>query len=78
MHWRTANCPVAGQICLMANLLLTEPLGHAHIKPRLLGHWCTSPGLDRQECLSLLSAVPVGRIVYMRQALPAVARGVQC
>ncbi|WP_018539991.1 phosphoketolase family protein [Streptomyces sp. MspMP-M5] len=45
-HWRAANYLSAGQIYLMANPLLTEPLRPEHIKPRLLGHWGTSPGLN--------------------------------
>ncbi|MET7605964.1 phosphoketolase family protein [Streptomyces avermitilis] len=45
-HWRAANYLAAGQIYLLANPLLTEPLTPAHIKPRLLGHWGTSPGLN--------------------------------
>ncbi|MER7972284.1 phosphoketolase family protein [Streptomyces sp. NPDC096080] len=45
-HWRAANYLAAGQIYLMANPLLTEPLAPEHIKPRLLGHWGTSPGLN--------------------------------
>ncbi|MFF1446395.1 phosphoketolase [Streptomyces sp. NPDC058295] len=45
-HWRAANYLAVGQIYLMANPLLTEPLTAAHIKPRLLGHWGTSPGLN--------------------------------
>ncbi|MFF4262217.1 phosphoketolase [Streptomyces virginiae] len=45
-HWRAANYLAAGQIYLMDNPLLTEPLRAEHIKPRLLGHWGTSPGLD--------------------------------
>ncbi|MCZ4512019.1 phosphoketolase family protein [Streptomyces sp. ActVer] len=45
-HWRAANYLAVGQIYLMANPLLTEPLAPAHIKPRLLGHWGTSPGLN--------------------------------
>lgn len=45
-HWRAANYLAVGQIYLMANSLLTEPLTAAHIKPRLLGHWGTSPGLN--------------------------------
>ncbi|MCQ4041276.1 phosphoketolase [Streptantibioticus rubrisoli] len=44
-HWRAANYLAAGQIYLMANPLLAEPLRPEHIKPRLLGHWGTSPGL---------------------------------
>ncbi|MGI5141946.1 MULTISPECIES: phosphoketolase family protein [unclassified Streptomyces] len=45
-HWRAANYLAAGQIYLTANPLLTEPLKPEHIKPRLLGHWGTSPGLN--------------------------------
>ena len=45
-HWRAANYLSAGQIYLMANPLLTEPLRPDHVKPRLLGHWGTSPGLN--------------------------------
>ncbi|WP_419992398.1 phosphoketolase [Streptomyces boninensis] len=45
-HWRAANFLAAGQIYLMANPLLTEPLKPEHVKPRLLGHWGTSPGLN--------------------------------
>ncbi|MET8785570.1 phosphoketolase family protein [Streptomyces sp. NPDC004589] len=45
-HWRAANYLAAGQIYLMSNPLLTEPLEPGHIKPRLLGHWGTSPGLN--------------------------------
>ncbi|QEV22082.1 phosphoketolase family protein [Streptomyces alboniger] len=45
-HWRAANYLSVGQIYLMGNPLLTEPLRPEHIKPRLLGHWGTSPGLN--------------------------------
>jgi xylulose-5-phosphate/fructose-6-phosphate phosphoketolase len=45
-YWRAANYLSVGQIYLMANPLLTEPLRPEHIKPRLLGHWGTSPGLN--------------------------------
>ena len=43
--WRAANYLSAGQIYLMDNPLLTEPLRPEHVKPRLLGHWGTTPGL---------------------------------
>ena len=43
--WRANNYLTVGQIYLMANPLLREPLEAAHIKPRLLGHWGTSAGL---------------------------------
>ncbi|RDI34357.1 phosphoketolase family protein [Lentzea flaviverrucosa] len=45
-YWRAANYLSAGQIYLMDNPLLTEPLTAEHIKPRLLGHWGTTPGLN--------------------------------
>jgi xylulose-5-phosphate/fructose-6-phosphate phosphoketolase len=44
--WRAANYLTVGQIYLMGNPLLREPLQASHIKPRLLGHWGTSPGLN--------------------------------
>src|SRR5258705_11586047 len=44
--WRAANYLSVGQIYLLGNPLLTEPLRPEHIKPRLLGHWGTSPGLN--------------------------------
>src|SRR5512147_1021187 len=48
MHawWRAANYLTVGQIYLQDNPLLKEPLRPEHIKPRLLGHWGTSPGLS--------------------------------
>jgi xylulose-5-phosphate/fructose-6-phosphate phosphoketolase len=45
-YWRAANYLSVGQIYLMANPLLREPLRIEHIKPRLLGHWGTTPGLN--------------------------------
>ncbi len=45
-YWRAANYLTVGQIYLQANPLLREPLRPEHIKPRLLGHWGTSPGLS--------------------------------
>ena len=44
--WRANNYLTIGQIYLLANPLLREPLSSDHIKPRLLGHWGTSPGLS--------------------------------
>jgi xylulose-5-phosphate/fructose-6-phosphate phosphoketolase len=44
--WRAANYLSVGQIYLMDNPLLKEPLTLEHVKPRLLGHWGTSPGLN--------------------------------
>ncbi|HEY0779934.1 MAG TPA: phosphoketolase family protein [Gemmatirosa sp.] len=45
-YWRAANYLSVGQIYLLANPLLREPLTLAHVKPRLLGHWGTTPGLN--------------------------------
>ena len=45
-YWRAANYLSIGQIYLFDNPLLTEPLKPEHIKPRLLGHWGTTPGLN--------------------------------
>src|SRR6516162_6266241 len=45
-YWRAANYLAVGQIYLLANPLLTEPLRPEHVKPRLLGHWGTTPGLN--------------------------------
>ena len=45
-YWRAANYLSVGQIYLMDNPLLREPLRLAHVKPRLLGHWGTTPGLN--------------------------------
>jgi xylulose-5-phosphate/fructose-6-phosphate phosphoketolase len=45
-YWRAANYLSVGQIYLLANPLLREPLSIEHIKPRLLGHWGTTPGLN--------------------------------
>ena len=44
--WRAANYLSVGQIYLLDNPLLQEPLTLAHVKPRLLGHWGTTPGLN--------------------------------
>lgn len=44
--WRAANYLSVGQIYLLANPLLREPLTRDHVKPRLLGHWGTTPGLN--------------------------------
>jgi xylulose-5-phosphate/fructose-6-phosphate phosphoketolase len=45
-YWRAANYLCVGQIFLMENPLLREPLKPEHIKPRLLGHWGTDPALN--------------------------------
>ena len=45
-YWRAANYLSVGQIYLMGNPLLKDSLKLEHIKPRLLGHWGTTPGLN--------------------------------
>src|ERR1700737_2892096 len=45
-YWRAANYLSVGPIYLYDNPLLTEPLRLEHVKPRLLGHWGTTPGLN--------------------------------
>ena len=45
-YWRAANYLSVGQIYLLNNPLLREPLRPEHVKPRLLGHWGTTPGLN--------------------------------
>src|SRR5664280_1281048 len=45
-YWRAANYLSVGQIYLYDNPLLEEPLQAKHVKPRLLGHWGTTPGLN--------------------------------
>jgi len=63
-YWRAANYLSVGQIYLLDNPLLKQPLQLAHIKPRLIGHWGTTPGLNfiyvhmnraiRQQALSMI------------------------
>ena len=57
-YWRAANYLSVGQIYLLDNPLLREPLRPEHIKPRLLGHWGTSPGLTSFMCTSTESLSP--------------------
>ena len=45
-YWRAANYLSVGQIYLLNNPLLKQPLKSEHVKPRLLGHWGTTPGLN--------------------------------
>src|SRR5688500_20132748 len=45
-YWRAANYLSVGQIYLLDNPLLREPLAAEHVKPRWLGHWGTTPGLN--------------------------------
>src|SRR5512138_1561593 len=60
-YWRAANYLTVGQIYLSKNALLREPLRPEHIKPRLLGHWGTSPGLN-------LVYVHLNRLIRQREA----------
>ena len=46
VYWRAANYLSVGQLYLLDNPLLKEPLSLQHIKPRLLGHWGMTPGLN--------------------------------
>ena len=59
-YWRAANYLSVGQIYLLANPLLKEPLRAEHIKPRLLGHWGTTPGLN-------LIYAHLNRVIRQRQ-----------
>src|SRR5262245_23275792 len=45
-YWRASNYLSVGQIYLMDNPLFRQPLKREHVKPRLLGHWGTTPGLN--------------------------------
>ncbi|HYP13653.1 MAG TPA: hypothetical protein VEQ63_07000, partial [Bryobacteraceae bacterium] len=45
-YWRASNYLSVGQIYLLDNPLLKQPLQLDHVKPRLLGHWGTTPGLN--------------------------------
>src|SRR5690349_22689973 len=60
-YWDAANYLTVGQIFLQENPLLREPLRPEHIKPRLLGHWGTSPGLS-------LLYVHLNRLIVERDA----------
>src|SRR5690242_19487844 len=63
-YWRAANYLSVGQIYLYANPLLREPLRPEHVKPRLLGHWGTTPGLNfiYAHCNRLIHARDVDMI----------------
>ena len=60
-YWHAANYLTVAQIYLRENPLLREPLRPEHIKPRLLGHWGTSPGLS-------LIYVHLNRLINERDA----------
>ena len=48
-YWRAANYLAAGQLYLLDNPLLKEPLKPEHIKKKIVGHWGTVPGQDRKS-----------------------------
>jgi phosphoketolase len=56
-YWRASNYLSVGQIYLLDNPLLKEPQKREHIKPRLLGHWGTSPGLNDLDRFHLVEDV---------------------
>jgi xylulose-5-phosphate/fructose-6-phosphate phosphoketolase len=65
-YWRAANYLSVGQIYLMGNPLLREPLAPQHVKPRLLGHWGTTPGLNLLYAhLSRIVAARSQEVVYV-------------
>src|SRR5262245_50759893 len=65
-YWDAANYLVVGQIYLQENPLLHEPLRAEHIKPRLLGHWGTSPGLNFIYIhLNRLISVTGANVIYL-------------
>ena len=55
-YWQAANYLTVGQIYLQDNPLLREPLRPEHIKPRLLGHWGTSPGLSFRSTFTSIAS----------------------
>src|SRR5258706_12591846 len=61
-YWRASNYLSVGQIYVLDNPLLREPLKREHVKPRLLGHWGTSPGLN-------MLCVHLNRIIKRRDDL---------
>jgi xylulose-5-phosphate/fructose-6-phosphate phosphoketolase len=65
-YWRAANYLTVGQIYLRDNPLLREPLTPEHVKPRLLGHWGTSPGLSFIYAhLNRLVAETAADVIYL-------------
>src|ERR687889_2768521 len=64
--WRAANYLSVGQIYLMGNPLLRDPLRKEHVKPRLLGHWGTTPGLTFCYAhLNRVIAAPQRKTMYI-------------
>src|SRR5690348_566624 len=65
-YWRAANYLSVGQIYLMGNPLLREQLIPDHVKPRLLGHWGTTPGLNLLYAhLSRIIAIRGQDVIYV-------------
>ncbi|MEV4847535.1 phosphoketolase family protein [Micromonospora matsumotoense] len=65
-YWRAANYLSVGQIYLMGNPLLRDPLLPEHVKPRLLGHWGTTPGLNLLYAhLSRIVAARSREVIYV-------------
>src|SRR5205807_10284322 len=67
-YWRAANYLSVGQIYLLDNPLLKKPLGLEHLKPRLLGHWGTTPGLN-------FIYAPARRVLKQRHLAPMPTMG---
>ena len=86
--WRAANYLSAGQIYLLDNPLLRRPLVQSDVKPRLLGHWGTTPGLNfvyvylnriiRQQGAELLFIAGPGDRVPTRGVATALLSRVSC
>ena len=62
-YWRAANYLSVGQIYLFDNPLLRKPLTLKHVKPRLMGHWGTTPGIIANTYLDGTSTTPFGMVV---------------
>lgn len=65
-YWRAANYLSVGQIYLLDNPLLREPLSLQYVKPRLLGHWGTTPFLSARSLLKYES-VPRVELLLLRR-----------
>ena len=71
-YWRAANYLSVGQIYLMDNPMLREPLLPEHVKPRLLGHWGTTPGLNLLYAhMNRVIRARDLRVLYVTAASPA-------
>ena len=75
-YWRAANYLSVGQIYLYDNPLLRTPLRKEHIKPRLLGHWGTTPGLNfiyATEIVHLLRYLDI-KTTWMKSILEIIVK----